>query len=131
MLIFDVLLELEGQCTSVEFHAHDFGPLAKSGRKVNPAFAAPSALDLDREAVDRLVIFEVDPGCSDAHIVNGKRSPVGRDVRVESYFVLLRVGVQAEHSAQDWTDDHGCRPDLVRRTGGERLVVVAREDFSE
>src|ERR1700720_1966725 len=43
----------------------------------------------------------------------------------------LRVGKKPKHTAKQWADHHGCRPDLVRRTRRKRLVVVAGENFGD
>ena len=45
--------------------------------------------------------------------------------------MFLRVSLQTEHSAQDGTDHHCCRPDLMRRTGRERFVIISGQHFAE
>src|SRR4029077_4363384 len=89
------------------------------------------ALDIEDHAAGSLVILKVDADFPDAHVANRKRRPVRWYVRREGDLTFLCVGLETQHAAQDGTDNHGCGPDLMRRTGRKGLVVVAGQNFGE
>ncbi len=63
--------------------------------------------------------------------MNGKRGPVGGNMWSEDNFVSNSIRLEAQESAKHRTDHHGRRPDLVRRTGRERLIVITREHLGD
>src|SRR5579864_3927767 len=131
MLIVTVRLEFEWQRPSIHLYADHLCAQAECRRELDPAITCPSSSCLEFHAVSCLAILKVHTDSSDADIANRKRHPIGRNVRSKIDLMFFCVRLQPEQTAQDWTDDHGCGPDLVRRTGRERLVVVAGENFSE
>ena len=130
-LLLVVRLHLEWQRTAVQLDANYMRARAESGREIYPALSRTGRLRLEHDAVCGLVILKIHSDRSHVSVVNGERGPIGGRVRNQRDRVVRSIYLQSEHPTQNGTDDHGCGPDLVRRTGGERLVVVAGEDFGE
>jgi len=66
---------------------------------------------------------------ANTHIVNAERIPVGGQMRSKGNSSRLGIGCKAKHAAEQRANHHGRGPDLVRRTSGKRLVVIAGENF--
>src|SRR5277367_2577140 len=49
----------------------------------------------------------------------------------KAQLMRCRINLQAEQSSQQWTDYHGRRPYLTRRTGSERLVIIPGKNFRD
>src|SRR6516162_5427596 len=60
-----------------------------------------------------------------------KALPVGGKVRSKGQEMRSRVEFEAKHAAEQRADDHGGGPDLMRRTGRERLVVIAGKNLGD
>ena len=73
--------------------------------------------------------MQIDLRRADRDVADGERSPVGGNVGREGERARGGVWREAEQTAQDRADDHGRGPDLVRRAGGQRLVVRAGKHF--
>src|SRR5579862_580696 len=119
MLVVAVRLHLEWHALTIYLHTEYLRAQTERGRELEPAISRSSSLDLEFYCVRSLVILEVHCGFTDTNIVNRKRHPVGRHVWRQCDLVLLRVRFQSKHAPQDRTDNHGRRPDLVRRTSRE------------
>ena len=131
MLIVAVRVHFKRQRPSVHLDANHLRAQAEGGREIDPAIAASASLGLEFHAVDGLAILKTHNHSIDANIPYRKIGPVRGNVRSETDRAVLRIAVQPKHAPQDGTDHHSCGPDLVRRTGCERLVIVSGKNFGE
>src|SRR5207253_2966388 len=93
--------------------------------------AGPSSLYIQGDAMRRFTIGKFHGGVTDTQVLHAERSPVSGNVRSEDETMRHGICFKPQHAAKYWTDHHGCRPDLVWRTGGNRLVVVAGKNFCD
>src|SRR5262249_8730439 len=98
---------------------------AEGWRELDPTIAVSGALDLEHDRVQGFPVIDIQCDIADANFVQGERRPVRRHVRFERDLMLFRIDLQAEQTAHDGADYHRGGPDLVRRTGGKRLVIIS------
>src|SRR5215469_7594975 len=128
MLIEIVGFDVKLDAMTVHLSRDNPGAKADRGRKFKLRIAA--ALNIQSYFVRRsTVVVEAKSRLRGANIVDRKRAPIGRHMWSKNNPVVRSFSFESQQSSQHGTDHHRRRPNLVRRTGGERLVVVARKDF--
>src|SRR5439155_8539804 len=103
-------------------------PETKSWSKLE--LRASIAFDVERDFLLCPVVVEIESSVLNANITYRKGSPVRGNMRCKCNCVGGSAALQSQQSAQHGTDNHGCRPDLVRRAGREWLVIIAGKNLS-
>src|SRR5689334_21443684 len=96
MLVRIADLDSKGSPATVNLHADDLSTKTQRRRKLE--FRRRTVLDVEHDFIQYLTITEIEYGISSAHVMNGKRGPVGGNVWSEDSFVSSSVRLQSKKS---------------------------------
>src|SRR5229473_2049302 len=140
VLVLSARLNAKRNRLEVQVDLLHFGPQAYCGTKFDRAFfASRGSTGLQYDTAGRFRVGDlfffliVQPQCSvaEAKVLDAELRPVRGRMWREGKRARCRIGGKPEHAAEQRAYDHGGGPDLMRRAGGERLVIVAGENFGD